>query len=192
MKYTSVLVLVAIAATASALARTPEGERQRPQKRTEVERVVSTSAPAVNLRAAVVGAKAIVVARVESASSVPAADARAPVQTDYQCLVTNVIKGDSVVTGQRIVVRRQGGVRDEGDVVRRVVVAGFPDFAVDEEYVFFLKTIEPLPVFFVSAEEAYEIKNGTITSLGRSHHARENDGVLVDTFIQRIRGAAEK
>ena len=151
-----------------------------------VETAIPTPMGYVDLDQAYALSDAVLLVRIASGAPV-AGPASALVQTDYRCKVLDVLKGDETLQGTHVIVRRLGGVRDEGNVMRRVVVDAFPDFASGEEYVLLLKRSQVDAVFTVSAEGSFDVRDGVIHSTGKTHQAKAHEGQQASELIESLR-----
>jgi hypothetical protein len=121
-----------------------------------------------------------------------ASDVAAPlVATVYDVTVEEVLKPDSrIAPGPVVPVWRIGGKRDKGDHIELTDEDDFPLFKSGDEYVLFLKWKESRRAFEIvgGPNGAFRLTQSHVDSSGTSPVAKQEKGVRVDDFLNKLRG----
>lgn len=123
---------------------------------------------------------------IDDARVVPAPDGHPTLDTDYTCRVLEVFRGDAAVGGE-VMVRREGGLREETTRWRRLAIKGFPDFVKGAEYVLFLWAAPIEGYFFVDRGGAYKIEEGVVRAFGQRRAAASLDAMAESWVLDRLR-----
>lgn len=113
------------------------------------------------------------------------------ITTSYRFKVHEVIsaQGKRAVDPNELTVLRDGGSIDRGNRIDKVVDADFPPFELGHEYVLFLRWDAGqeawVPAWGPNA--TFEIKGGLITSPGYAHVCKEQNGLSIDEFLEKLR-----
>lgn len=182
---------VVVAGVAVAAAATGSAPSTQAQKRAVVEVTKIEPIAYVSLEHAYDASDAMLLVRVESHEAVPGVGST-PVLTDYRCSVLDVIKGDVSQAGQEVIVRRLGGVRDEGDVIRRAVIENWDDYTDGDQYVLFLSWKEQLKRYVVGMEGSYGVSDEKLLPHGRSEVSQKSKHDSVRDFIEKLRKLNKK
>jgi hypothetical protein len=92
-----------------------------------------------------------------------------------------------------IFIEREGGERDRGSHVERVIQPQYPAFQVGQEYVLFLrKAGDSMWWSAFGPSSAYRLSRGRVEALGSSRIAVSQNGETEEAFLQTIRNVGIK
>jgi hypothetical protein len=116
---------------------------------------------------------------------------KARVTTVYRFKVLEIIHalGGYNVDPTEIFVLREGGVRDRGDHLERVVEDRFPPFDQGHQYILFLRWDKTLNVWVPAfgPDSVLDIETGRVESPGSAKVTKEQKGRTATEVLERIR-----
>jgi hypothetical protein len=179
---------------AGALVGSAVDQTKKPVRIEEFE--ADRTAPPASLDAMWLQAKAVVVVKVLTTTSLaPDVGPRGP-GTTYEVEVVDVLKSDPHLTGVGGIVSvfRLGSETDMGEYILKRIESNFPAFVVGHQYLLFLNWNRSERFFVVpyGPDASYEIENGLIRTSGPEATARSLNGKPANELLSKLEAIKKK